>query len=748
MNKMTRIVSGILAIMLIITFVYTSIAQAAEPETKEFLSELAVMQGDSNGNFNDNHTLTREEFAKIVVAIADHDYIALNSTSPFFDVPSNRWSAGYIERANTLGILYGYPDGSFRPSEQVLPEQVCKAMLSMLGYDNSHITANWAQSQIEFAKAKGLLDGVSYQLGVPITRIETAKIVKNALLSQKKDSANYLISDMGYSYYKDTVIVSDKNAAGNYVTTSSGTFSKGNLSDDAIYAKGKLIVNSANEIVAFLPEGQTRKDYVVKAATGDSINVFGKNGNVTITMSYDTIVYDGANTLNYKAALESVSLGDKISVFTGENGTVQYAGISRNALDGPYTNISGSFEKYVGLTENSTIIRNGEKSTLDAVSDYDICYYADEADTVLIYTNKQTGVYEEAIPNKDNPTSVKISGKIYEIESTTAFNKLSSNGNIKYGDAIKILTGKNGKIADVIAFSENDNVNGYFLDSVLSTRTDENGKEYTGYNATVILTDGSVQQYYTGRDYNNYVGKVVRVKFTNGNATINTVTSNNSISGTFDWNRKKLGSYTLSDDIKIIDVANDSQYSKAKGKAIYPQRIAGNNLSGSSILYAKTENKEITELILNDYTNDLYDYGVVLYAKNLSNEYMTAGDYKINVSGRVSEFKTGNVAYAVNTGTPAVFDIDAEKGLISMKSLNAVQGAVKDIDELYVYTNSGRHRLSDNVLVYRKVSSPMDGTGARYEIIPIEDINEEDSLSAYCDKTETSGGRVRVIVVK
>lgn len=748
MNKMIRIISATLAIVLIVTLIYSSIASAAEPETKAFLSELAIMQGDGNGNFNENNTLTREEFAKIVVAIADHDYIAVNSTSPFFDVPSNRWSAGYIERANTLGILYGYPDGSFRPSEKVLPEQVCKAMLSMLGYDNNHITANWAQSQIDFAKAKGLLDGVNYQTGVPITRIETAKIVENALLAQKKDSPNYLISDMGYSYFKDTVIVSDKNAAGGHVTTSSGTFSKGNLSDDAIYAKGDLVVNRANEIVAFLPEGQTRKDYVVKAATGDNINVFGKNGSETITMSYDTIVYDGANTLNYKAALGSVALGDKISVFTSPDGIVQYAGISRNALDGPYTNVSGSFEKYMGLTEGSTIIRDGEKSTLSAISDYDICYYAKEADTALIYTNKQAGVYEEAIPNKDNPTSVKISGKVYEIESTTAFNKLSSNGNIKYGDAIKILTGKNGKIADVLTFSENENVTGYFLDSVLSTRTDENGKEYTGYIATVILTDGSVQEYYTGRDYNNYVGKVVKVKFTNGNASISSVTQNSNISGTFDWNRKKLGNYTLSDDIEIIDVANDSEYTCAKGKHIYPQRINGSNLSSSSILYAKTENKEITELILNDYTNDLYDYGVVLYAKNLSNDYMTAGDYKININGQVSEFQTGNRTYAVNTGVPAMFDVDAQKGLVGMKSLTAVKGTVKSVDDLYVYTTNDKYRLSDDVLIYRKVSSPMDGTGSRFEIVPKEAFSEEDSLSAYCDKSESSGGRVRVIVIR
>ena len=79
----------------------------------------------------------------------------------------------------------------------------------------------------------------------------------------------------------------------------------------------------------------------------------------------------------------------------------------------------------------------------------DILYYSPDLNTVFAYSKKITGVYDKAIPNKDTPTSVVISGTTYEIETTEAFNKLSSNGNLNYGDTVTLLFGKDGQIADV-----------------------------------------------------------------------------------------------------------------------------------------------------------------------------------------------------------------------------------------------------------------------------------------------------------
>jgi hypothetical protein len=39
--------------------------------------------------------------------------------APFKDVPPNHWAAGFVEKARSLGLLQGYPDGTFRGNERV-----------------------------------------------------------------------------------------------------------------------------------------------------------------------------------------------------------------------------------------------------------------------------------------------------------------------------------------------------------------------------------------------------------------------------------------------------------------------------------------------------------------------------------------------------------------------------------------------------------------------------------------------------
>lgn len=111
-------------------------------DTKALLATLGIMQGDDNGIFNDDAALTREQFTKIVVKIADKDFIPAGATAPFFDVSYTRWSAPYIDRGVVLGYFNGFPDGSFQPEAEVLPEQVCNVVLKMLGADSSEATGN------------------------------------------------------------------------------------------------------------------------------------------------------------------------------------------------------------------------------------------------------------------------------------------------------------------------------------------------------------------------------------------------------------------------------------------------------------------------------------------------------------------------------------------------------------------------------------------------------------------------------
>lgn len=733
-----KIITGVLCAALI--FANTSVF--ASEEAKTLLGAMNIMNGDKNGSFDDFGTLTREQFAKITVAIADPDYIPTNFSAPFYDVPGSRWSAGYIDRANQMGFFHGYPDGSFCPDEEIVPEQVCKVMLSLLGYENENITGNWALSQINFANGKGLLDGVDYSAGTPITRIEAAKIIKNTLLTQMKDSETYLAEAMGYLYFEDCIILTDKNTQSGYVSTSNGAFKKNeafNTSD--IGKKGDLIVNKKGEIACFLPDNQLCKNYTVKTASGDSIAVFG-NYSAISGISDETLCFVSGQQTNFADMKQVLKAGDNVTVAYTSSGIIDYISASGNSMTSP------KFISSIPVNSETKYIKDGNASAYSAIDTFDVCYYLEAENTVVAYSKRLTGIFENAYPSKENVTSVILSGSTYQIGHTNAANKLSSGGSIKYGDTVTLLFGKDDTVVDVINLQESEKVYGVLLESSLKDRLDENGNRLSEYAASIMLTDGTVAEYSALKDYDSLKGKAVAVSFKNGLASISGINSSNSISGDFNWDKKTLGKYSLSSDIDIIDAAYDTDYSAAKSKKIFPQRLDKISLSSGDILYAKISGGEIQALILNDFTNDIYDYGIMLYAKSLSNNYVTAGEYKVNIGGVYSEFATQSTAYSVSSGQPAKFETDAIRGIVGIQRLNAVSDKITSVDELYAYTKNTKYRVSDDVIIYHQVYKTGNSEGYRFEVISKDKIDFKKSVTAYYDKAESRGGRIRVIVVK
>ena len=98
---------------------------------------------------------------------------------------------------------------------------------------------------------------------------------------------------------------------------------------------------------------------------------------------------------------------------------------------------------------DTTVMRGGVKASMSDLQSDDIVYYSPNLNIVLAYTDKVTGVYENASPTKDAPASVTVSGTDYPVESVEAFNDLSSSGKYNYGDTVTLLLGRNRAVAGV-----------------------------------------------------------------------------------------------------------------------------------------------------------------------------------------------------------------------------------------------------------------------------------------------------------
>ena len=80
------------------------------------LTNMGVLKGDGQGHFFPNAPITRAEFAAIAARFSTQ---TAADTTAFSDVPASFWGAKEIAKAEKLGWIKGYPDGTFRPENNI-----------------------------------------------------------------------------------------------------------------------------------------------------------------------------------------------------------------------------------------------------------------------------------------------------------------------------------------------------------------------------------------------------------------------------------------------------------------------------------------------------------------------------------------------------------------------------------------------------------------------------------------------------
>lgn len=101
----------------------------------------------------------------------------------FPDVPATEWYYRYVTDLATSGVLTGYEDGTFKPSEGVSLGQALKMIMIAAGYpDVSGTGSGWAKPFLDTAKADKLLPaGVPEDLNRLVNRYVIAEIAARAM---------------------------------------------------------------------------------------------------------------------------------------------------------------------------------------------------------------------------------------------------------------------------------------------------------------------------------------------------------------------------------------------------------------------------------------------------------------------------------------------------------------------------------------------------------------------------------------
>ena len=159
----------------------------------QFLATQNVISGYADGTFRPNNTVTRAQFAKMLVG--GMGWALANPAQPTFsDVPPTNWAFAFVETAVQHGALAGYADGTFRPNTDVTRAQLAKLIVTARGWSlvtpasgtfSDVPTTNWAYRFVETAVDSGVLGGYAdgtFRPFAPATRAQVAKILTNGLV--------------------------------------------------------------------------------------------------------------------------------------------------------------------------------------------------------------------------------------------------------------------------------------------------------------------------------------------------------------------------------------------------------------------------------------------------------------------------------------------------------------------------------------------------------------------------------------
>ncbi|BFT75524.1 S-layer homology domain-containing protein [Paenibacillus sp. P36] len=160
----------------------------AEANIRELIQAGAI-EGYPNGTFGPDRTITRAEFASILVKAFK---LQEKSGKGFADT-NNHWARKAIETAAAYDIISGYSDSSFGPDDQITREQMAvmivrAAKLPAAAAGNSFTDrtaiSEWAQSAVASASASHVIDGYSdgsFKAQANATRAEAVTVILKAL---------------------------------------------------------------------------------------------------------------------------------------------------------------------------------------------------------------------------------------------------------------------------------------------------------------------------------------------------------------------------------------------------------------------------------------------------------------------------------------------------------------------------------------------------------------------------------------
>jgi hypothetical protein len=157
----------------------------------EALAERGILNGFSDGQFHPGDTMTRAQFAAVVVRALG---LSPQTTAQFSDVAPGDWCAAWVGAAYAWGIVRGRTDTVFDPGGTITVQEAA-VMVSraaklcgldtavtdpeavLASFDGGAAVGLWAREDVAFCCREGLLTEKTLEPSRPVLRGEVARMV-------------------------------------------------------------------------------------------------------------------------------------------------------------------------------------------------------------------------------------------------------------------------------------------------------------------------------------------------------------------------------------------------------------------------------------------------------------------------------------------------------------------------------------------------------------------------------------------
>lgn len=763
----------------------SSIAFAAfsdVPSTESYAAEvnrlqsLGIINGNEKGEFKPNDPITREQFARLIIAVADEEERAnvYKNMTMFPDVKSSRWSAGFVNAAVKLEYMKGMLDGKFHPDEGVTYAQVCTVLVKMLGYTDADLSGTWPQNYLLKAKEVGISENVAFSANDTLPRWAVAVMLDNLLDSNLKSNPSKKFYETIERYTQYIILETSKTSssvAEGEILTDKGTFYLGNSSIELEVGYKYALDIKKDTIYGVYGKMADTLKLSIDGVNGTTITYKDSRGTGSMVLPSAPAYYYKGIQQKYSDVPKLLEKCSSIVLSRNNSGTgCEYGVIFDPVYSKPEiawkSSVTNNGVGKIVMDSSVEITRNGSIISKSEIEKDDVLYTVSDIwggnKYILDVNDSVKGELTAILPNKVSPKSVSIDNVSYELGEDMDLSKINSQGVLKVEDSVTVLLGYDGKVVDIYSSVVEDNSEFAMVLSNYkkkSTSIEDYGKEYI--YVKLLHTDNTTKTYRLQTEGNDtidlgYTAKLVKFKKVgeeadNEPAVVKLEALNylNAKEYVIDTNKKKIDDYYFADNIKIFNIITKVQGADSNIYLMNPSDLPNGAVFPGKIKYLNRVGpfEYVNVMVVENILEENKYLGIVTGKKGSYSPIGGVVEYTSTILIEDREYTTNYDVTGLTVGAVVQVELRNDKitSLYSVQQPAVKAVKIEAIDSGRVKIDGKIYDLKNNVSIY---FADYDGEYERKGTDDIDVTHKYDKITVFLDKPLKYGGEVETIIIE